>query len=112
MEEIEQLLNEQMQIELTSEGKEIEEKFKNIEEEIFNLKLRISIISEEQLSELFSKERNERIMRKIDEMEFLKKVTFIKEPSNEEELLLQIAEGITKLNENMIKMENEIKKAL
>ncbi|GBC33613.2 hypothetical protein RIR_jg12985.t1 [Rhizophagus irregularis DAOM 181602=DAOM 197198] len=37
MEEIEQLLNEQMQIELTSEGKEIEEKFKNIEEEIFNL---------------------------------------------------------------------------
>ncbi|PKC71637.1 hypothetical protein RhiirA1_412936 [Rhizophagus irregularis] len=100
MEEIEQLLNEQMQIELTSEGKEIEEKFKNIEEEIFNLKLRISI-SEEQLSELFSKERNERIMRKIDEMEFPKKVTF-KEPSNEEELLLQIAEGITKLNENMI----------
>ncbi|PKK71492.1 hypothetical protein RhiirC2_744494 [Rhizophagus irregularis] len=91
MEEIEQLLNEQMQIELTSEGKEIEEKFKNIEEEIFNL--------------------NERIMRKIDEMEFPKKVTF-KEPSNEEELLLQIAEGITKLNENMIKMENEIKKAL
>ncbi|CAB5194029.1 unnamed protein product [Rhizophagus irregularis] len=98
MEEIEQLLNEQMQIELTSEGKEIEEKFKNIEEEIFNL--------------LETKEGNERIMRKIDEMEFLKKVTFIKEPSNEEELLLQIAEGITKLNENMIKMENEIKKAL
>ncbi|CAB4396820.1 unnamed protein product [Rhizophagus irregularis] len=97
MEEIEQLLNEQMQIELTSEGKEIEEKFKNIEEEIFNL--------------LETKEGNERIMRKIDEMEFPKKVTF-KEPSNEEELLLQIAEGITKLNENMIKMENEIKKAL
>ncbi|CAG8721841.1 6839_t:CDS:2 [Rhizophagus irregularis] len=87
MEEIEQLLNEQMQIELTSEGKEIEEKFKNIEEEIFNL--------------LETKEGNERIMRKIDEMEFPKKVTF-KEPSNEEELLLQIAEGITKLNENMI----------
>ncbi|PKY21452.1 hypothetical protein RhiirB3_409440 [Rhizophagus irregularis] len=108
MEEIEQLLNEQMQIEKKylicwkqrKGGKRLKRK------------LRISIISEEQLSELFSKERNERIMRKIDEMEFLKKVTFIKEPSNEEELLLQIAEGITKLNENMIKMENEIKKAL